>query len=589
MIKRRIEALRKFMKSNNLSAFIIPSTDPHISEYPAQHWECRQWISGFNGSAGTVVVTMEQAGLWTDSRYFLQAEQQLKDTSIELFKEGLTNTPSYTTWLCSILKPKDCVGFDGQVFTATEAKNLASSLMKYNIVISEEFDPFDIIWENRPKIPQNPIFLMPEEYSGESTIDKTKKIRTILESNKVDAIIVATLDTIAWLFNIRGNDVKCNPVAVAFAYISIDENVLFIDSNKLSSEIITSLKRQNVTIADYGKFYDFIGKSKNKICLDSSKATWKIYNEVKDRIALDITSPIDLLKSIKNETELNGFRNAMVRDGVALVRFFMWLEKSLENNKDIEELSIPPKLIEYRSHSESFVGESFDTISGYEANGAIVHYHVSKESSKKLKKEGLLLIDSGGQYFDGTTDITRTIALGSISTQMRKDFTNVLKGHIQLATAIFPKGTRGSQLDILARKALWDEGLNYLHGTGHGIGHFLNVHEGPQSIRMNENPTELKEGMVTSNEPGIYRSGEYGIRLENLIVTKHVTSTEFGDFLCFETITLFPFDINCIEKSLMTQKEIDWLNSYHKDVYNKLEIHLDENEKKWLKSKTNEI
>ena len=589
LIKKRLEALRVFMHSEKLSAFIIPSTDPHISEYPAKHWECRQWISGFDGSAGTIIVTMERAGLWTDSRYFSQAEQQLDGTTIELFKEGLPDTPTYIDWLSYTLKPKDVVGFDSCSFTATDAKKLISTLSQNDITINDEFDPFATIWEDRPEVPLNPIFLLPEVYSGESAISKIAKVHSFLNANKVDAIVIPTLDTIAWLFNIRGNDVKCNPVAVAFAYISTKGSVLFIDPRKLSSEINAYLKEQNVILADYNKFYDFIGRRTDKICLDSSKVTWKIFNEVKQKLTLDILSPIDLLKSKKNGTELSGFRNAMVKDGVALVRFFMWLEKALDNNENIEEYTIPSKLIEFRGLSDSFVGESFDTICGYQSNGAIVHYHVTPESSKKLEKKGLLLIDSGGQYFDGTTDITRTIALGPITDQMKKDFTNVLKGHIQLATAIFPKGTRGSQLDILARKALWDEGLNYLHGTGHGIGHFLNVHEGPQSIRMNENSTALEEGMVTSNEPGIYRVGEYGIRLENLIVTKHATSTPFGDFLCFETITLCPFDTTCLDKNLLTQKEIDWLNQYHKHVYDKLHANLEDNEKKWLKTKTNEI
>lgn len=589
MIKSRLEALRNFLRSKKLSAFIIPSTDPHISEYPASHWESRKWISGFDGSAGTIVVTLDKAGLWTDSRYFLQAEQQLKDSTIDLFKEGLPDTPSITKWLSTNLKSNDIVGFDGCVYTANDAKNLGENLEKSNILITGEFDPFDYIWKDRPEIPKNPIFILPEKYSGESTLEKTTKVREILNDLKVDAIVIPTLDTIAWLYNIRGNDVKCNPVAIAFAYLSMTENILFIDSKKLSSELIDYFKDQNVTLADYNKFYTYIHQSKDKICLDSAKVTAKIYNEVNEHIVLNIPSPIDLLKSVKNETELSGFRNAMIKDGVALVRFFIWLEKALQNDENIEEYTIPAKLIEFRGADPSFVGESFDTICGYESNGAIVHYHVSKDSSKKLEHHGLLLIDSGGQYFDGTTDITRTVALGSITEQMKKDFTNVLKGHIQLATAIFPKGTRGSQLDILARKALWDQGLNYLHGTGHGIGHFLNVHEGPQSIRMNENPTILQKGMVTSNEPGLYRANEYGIRLENLIVTKDVMSTYFGDFLGFETITLCPFDTNCIEKDLLTKNEIEWLNNYHQDVYAKLAKHLDKEEQKWLLAKTTKI
>lgn len=588
VILERLNKLRSFMKKNGLDAFIIPSTDAHLSEYPPTHWESRVWISGFTGSAGTIVVTASEAGLWTDSRYFLQAEEQLEGTSIQLFKEGLPTTPSFTQWLIDTLPAKSTVGIDGNVYIAQEAINLKSDLDRFDLRLNVDNDPFSVIWEDRPILPENPIFVLPEEYTGESAQSKIQRINQKLKKEGANSIIVDTLDTIAWIFNIRGNDVKCNPVAVAYAYISASETVLFINPKKVTTEVAEYLKNQGVILAEYYKFFDYISRLDEKICVDLNKVTFKILDAIKDKNTLLFApSPIDLMKSCKNDVELKGFRSAMHKDGVALVRFFMWLEKAVNNG--IEEIDIPAKLIEFRSKQDLFVGESFDTISGYGPNGAIVHYHVTKESSAKIKPEGLLLIDSGAQYFDGTTDITRTVAVGPLTEQMKKDYTLVLKGHIAIATAIYPQGTRGSQLDILARKALWNEGLNYLHGTGHGIGHFLNVHEGPQNIRLNENPTTLQIGMVTSNEPGLYRDGEYGIRLENLVATKKEMTTNFGDFYSFETLTLCPFDTRPIVKELLTKEEIEWFNNYHKMVFDELSPLLDTNEKEWLKNKTHAI
>lgn len=588
-IHLRLHALREYMSAQSIEAFIIPSTDAHLSEYPAKHWEARVWISDFTGSAGTVVVTKEKAGLWTDSRYFLQAEEQLRDSTITLYKEGLPETPSITDWLITELKAENTVGIDGGVFSAKEATLLIQSLKRHKIKVSTQYDPFDTIWINRPSIPENHIYVLPEEYSGESAYSKINRVRTILSKEGVKSIIVSTLDTIAWLFNIRGNDVKCNPVAVCFAYISDEETIIFTNPKKITYEVKEYLKKQNVTIADYDKFYSFISNLNETICVDSSKITWKTLETINKNELLDIASPIDLMKSQKNKVELQGFRNAMTKDGVALVKFLMWLETTISKQVPLEEIDIPSKLTEYRQQQKLYVGESFDTIAGYAGNGAIVHYHVTPESSKKIQNNNFLLIDSGAQYFDGTTDITRTLALGEPTVQMKQDYTLVLKGHIQLALAIFPKGTRGSQLDVLARKSLWEKGLNYLHGTGHGIGHFLNVHEGPQNIRMNENSTTLEIGMVTSNEPGLYRDGEYGIRLENLIVTQHETTTQFGDFYSFETITLCPFDTKAIDSQLLTVEEKRWLNAYHKKVFGTLSPFLTEEEKVWLKQKTNEL
>lgn len=588
-INKRLAALREFMGEKGLHAFIIPSTDSHLSEYPASHWASREWISGFTGSAGTVVVTREKAGLWTDSRYFLQGAKELEGADIELFKEGLPSTPSIEEWLTTELGKGEYVGIDGTVYAAKEAMNLTHKLNMKGLHLISDYDPFSKIWNDRPEIPTNTIFVLPEKYAGEAAHKKIARICDAVEKNGAESLLVASLDTIAWIFNIRGNDVKCNPVAVSYAYVSKEETVLFINPKKLTSEISDYLKAEGVTIAEYDKVFDYVSKLKTPVCLDANKVTFKLYNTIPDGCRIiDMPSPADLMKSIKNDTEVQGIRNAMERDGVALVHFFMWLEKAVPGG-NVTEIMIPEKLVEYRSQQKNFAGESFDTISGYGPNGAIVHYHVSNESSLPVKPEGLLLVDSGAQYFDGTTDITRTLAVGPLTDQMKKDYTMVLKGHINLATAIYPQGTRGSQLDILARKALWDEGLNYLHGTGHGIGHFLNVHEGPQNIRMNENPTTLQPGMVTSNEPGLYRAGQYGIRIENLIRTKHEMTTEFGDFYSFETLTLCPIDTTPIVKEMLTEKEIIWLNEYHKFVYDRLSPLLTEDEKQWLKEKTHEI
>ena len=589
IIHKRIVVLRKFMEEKGLHAFIIPSTDSHLSEYPASHWASRTWISGFTGSAGTVVVTREKAGLWTDSRYFLQATEQLEGTGIELFKDGLPQVPSIVEWLTSELGEGNSVGIDGSVYAAKEAFSLINKLNMKGLHVISDYDPFDSIWNDRPEIPKNLIFTLPEEYTGEPANKKIARVNASVEKAGAESLLVASLDTIAWIFNIRGNDVKCNPVAVCYTYISKKEAVLFIDPKKLTAETTDYLKSEGVTIAEYSKILDYVSKIKSSVCLDSNKVTLKLYNSIpSDCHIVDVSSPADLMKSIKNEAEIQGFNNALERDGVALTHFFMWLEKAVPAG-GVTEIMIPKKLTEYRSQQKNFVGESFDTISGYGPNGAIVHYNVSEESSLDVKPEGFLLVDSGGQYFDGTTDITRTIAVGPLTEQMKKDYTMVLKGHINLATAIYPQGTRGSQLDILARKALWDNGLNYLHGTGHGIGHFLNVHEGPQSIRMNENPTTLQIGMVTSNEPGLYRAGQYGIRIENLVLTQHETTTEFGDFYSFKTLTLCPIDKAPIIKKMLTDKEVEWFNLYHKFVYDRLSPLLNEEEKQWLKDKTDEI
>ena len=590
-IKERLADLRKFMEEKDLQAFIIPSTDPHLSEYPASHWASREWISGFTGSAGTVVVTFTAAGLWTDSRYFLQAAAQLENTGIDLFRDGLPTTPSIDKWLAEQLDGGSNVGIDGNVYAAKDAFDLTYKLNLKGLHLISSYDPFASIWNDRPEIPQNVLFEHPLKYAGERTSDKIKRLNNVLAEKSANGLLVASLDTIAWIFNIRGNDVHCNPVAVAYAYVSPKETVLFVNPRKLTSEVASYLKSEGVVIAEYEKIDSYVTNldKQTSVCLNGAKISFALFNKIpKECRIIDVPSPADWMKSIKNNAEINGFRDAMQRDGVALVKFLMWMEKAIPQG-GVTELSIVDTLASYRSKHPMFVGDSFDTIAGYAGNGAIVHYHVTAESSAAVKPEGLMLIDSGAQYLDGTTDITRTIAVGPLSQQMKEDYTMVLKGHIAIATAQFPEGTRGSQIDILARKALWEKGLNYLHGTGHGIGSFLNVHEGPQNIRTEENSTPLYPGMVTSNEPGLYRANQYGIRIENLILTKENATTEFGNFYGFETLTLCPIDTTPIVHEMLTANEIKWFNAYHVLVYELLSPSLDETEKSWLKEKTKAI
>lgn len=590
-IPQRLSALRKFMESKNLDIFVIPSTDPHLSEYPAATWESRKWISGFTGSAGTIVVTLKEAGLFTDSRYFLQGKTELENTGINLFKMGLPETPDMIDWIMEQTGANGKVGIDGMVYAASEAEMLKTRLKRKNIELVTHFDPFTEIWEDRPEIPKNEIFILPEEITGESAKSKIRRIVDSLKKEDADGMLMVTLDTIAWTFNMRGNDVDFNPVAVAYAYISENETVLFIDPDKLTSEVSHNLKQQGVKLAPYDNVFAYVENlpANSTLLITGSKINYRLLHTIPSGCTIvDVPSPADLMKSRKNQTELKGFRNAMLKDGIALVKFYMWLEKAVPAG-EVTEVTIAEKLREYRSLQPLYFGESFNTIAGYQGNGAIVHYHATPENHSKVEPKGLMLIDSGAQFMDGTTDITRTLALGEVTHQMKQDYTHVLKGHIQIATAIYPQGTRGSQLDVLARKALWDNCLHYSHGTGHGIGHFLNVHEGPQNIRLEENPVTLQPGMVTSNEPGLYRANEYGIRIENLIVTQEYHTNEFGTFYNFETITLCPIDTTPIDITLLTQKEIDWLNQYHTMVYDKLSNHLNDKEKAWLKEKTKPI
>lgn len=591
-IPERIAALREAMKQQKVDAYIIPSSDPHLSEYPADRWKSREWISGFTGSAGTIVVTADKAGLWTDSRYFLQAASQLEGSGIELYKLALPETPSITEFLLHELHTGQAVGLDGQTYSAAEASALANKLSRKEIKLDTSADLIEGIWKDRPAVPGNPIFEMPEALIGASVHEKLDLINNQLRSEGADCLILAALDEIAWTFNIRGTDVTYNPVVVSYAFVSEDESVLFIKPEKLTAEITEHLKKEGVTLAEYSMIQRYLSRlpENSRVFVDMNKTNVSLYDAIPGSCTIvEGISPANHLKSIKNETEIKGFQNAVVKDGVALTKFYIWLEKQMAEGAQVTEISAAEKLTALRAEQPQYIMDSFGTICGYAEHGAIVHYSATTETDATLKPEGLLLIDSGAQYLDGTTDITRTIALGEPTEQMKKDFTRVLKGTISLAKSKFPAGTRGSQIDILARKALWDSGINYLHGTGHGIGHCLNVHEGPQSIRMEENPVTLKPGMVISDEPAMYRTGEYGIRTENMILVREDSETEFGKFLGFDTLTLCFIDTSLIIIPMLSVREHAWLNKYHQMVYDKISPFLDEEEKAWLKEKTTEI
>ena len=585
-ITKRLSLLRDAMKQQGISACIIPGTDPHASEYIADFWKERVWISGFDGSAGTAVVTLTGAGLWTDSRYFLHAADQLEGTGIELMKQGLPETLEILPWLATQLKAGEKVGVNAQMFSVNGYSAMKSELNMSHLELVSIDLPAKV-WTDRPSLPLNPFFVFDAKYAGKSTTEKLTAVRSEMKKAFADVFVISGLDDIAWLFNIRGNDVTYNPVVIAYALVDAEKATLFIAPEKLTPETSAYLKAQGVTVAPYLVVYDELKQlpAAKAVLIDGGKLNQALFECIPAGCAIrNAMSPVFKLKSVKNEVEMNGVRLAMAKDGVALTRFFMWLEENL-NSGQLTEVSIDKKLYEFRSKQENFVGESFGTIAGYAAHGAIVHYSATDESASTLKPENIFLLDSGGQFLDGTTDITRTVALGTPTAQQKTDNTLVLKGHIALAKAIFPSGTRGSQLDILARKAMWDLGLNYGHGTGHGVGHFLNVHEGPQSIRMDENPTVLQPGMMLSNEPGMYRTNEYGIRIENLVQVIPAQKTEFGQFLKFETLTLFPIDQHLINFDMLNNSEIEWLNEYHQRVYDILSPKLNEYEREWLSKK----
>lgn len=592
-ISERIAALREAMKQHKIDAYIIPTSDPHMSEYPADCWKYREWISGFTGSAGTVVITADKAGLWTDSRYFLQASTQLEGTGIELFKMMLPETPTIPEFLVHELKEGQTVGLNGETYSLADARTLEKVLAGKEIKLNTNASLIDPIWKERPAIPEAPLFEMPVELSGKSVEDKLLDINKMLHKAGADCTILSALDEVAWTFNIRGTDVTYNPVAISYAFVSEKESVLFVNPKKLPAEMAEHLKKEGVTLADYGMLATFLSRlpERTRVFVDSKRTNVAIYNALPEScIQVEGISPANHLKSIKNETEIKGFRNAVLKDGIAMTKFYFWLEKMLKAGEKVTELSAAAKLTALRAEQPQYVMDSFASISSYGPHGAVVHYSPTPETDTELKTDSLYLLDSGAQYLDGTTDITRTIALcDEPSEQMKKDFTRALKGTIGIAKCKFPAGIRGCLIDAFARKALWDAGINYLHGTCHGIGHCLNVHEGPQSIRMEENPVILEPGMVMSDEPALYRPGEYGIRTENMVLIREDSETEFGKFLGFETLTLCYIDTKLVIPSMLSVREHAWLNKYHQMVYDLISPHLDEEEKAWLKEKTAEI
>lgn len=587
----RLLALRQAMQGAGVSAYIIPGTDPHASEYIADYWKEREWISGFDGSAGTAALTLSKAGLWTDSRYFLQGAEQLQGTDFQLMKQGESETLDIVPWLVSELKKGAKVGVNAEMFSVNAYADMKSKLALNDIELIS-IDLMKKVWTGRPGLPKNPFFVFDVKYAGKLTTEKLGELRTEMRKLHADVFVMSALDDIAWLFNIRGNDVDYNPVVIAYAVVDENSATLFVAPEKITDSTKQYLDDNQIVVKDYFAIHDELGgiDPSKTVLVDGDKLNQSLYEaipaECAKRMAL---SPVFKLKAVKNEVEMNGVRKAMIKDGIAVTRFFIWLEKTLKKGEHLTEMSISDKLRSFREDQPGFKGESFGTIAGYGSHGAVVHYKATPDSDAEIKKEGVLLLDSGGQYLDGTTDITRTVALGKPSKKVKHDYTMVLKGHIQLAMAKFPVNTRGSQLDILARKAMWDEGVNYGHGTGHGIGHFLNVHEGPQSIRMDENPVTLVPGMIISNEPGLYRTGKYGIRIENLIHVVPAEKTEFGQFLQFETLTLCYIDTKLIDVEMLTEKERKWLNDYHKRVYETLSVFISEKERKWLHKKTEEI
>lgn len=592
MIQDRLAALREVMRRESIDAFIFPSTDPHNGEYVPAHWEGRKWISGFDGSAGTAVVTMDKAALWTDSRYFIAAEEQLQGTEFKLMKERVEGTPTISQWLGMSLAHINgaVVGLDGYVNAANEVRGLAEELRRQGgITIRTNFDPLDIIWKDRPEIPLSTVVQHPLEYSGETAESKLQRIRTAVKRSGAEALLVTALDDIAWTLNLRGSDVHCNPVAVAYLLIDVEKTILYINKVKLAPSAADALKAAGVVVEDYGNVVEGLRHFEGyNILLDPNQVNYALFSAVSAKKVVEAASPVPYLKCVKNEAEIRGFHSAMLRDGVAMVKFLHWLKPAVEAGGQTE-LTVEKKLTSLRAEQPLFKGVSFDTIAAYQEHGAIVHYEATPETDVELKPRGFLLLDSGAQYLDGTTDITRTIPLGPVTEEQKKVYTLVLKGHIQLELCKFPNHASGTQLDILARQAMWKEGLNYMHGTGHGVGSYLNVHEGPHQIRMEWKPAPLQAGMTVTDEPGLYLAGKFGVRIENTLIVKDFIETEFGKFLQFESLTLCPIDLDCADLDMLTAEEKQWLNDYHEMVFEKLSPLLNDEEKEWLKTNTARI
>lgn len=591
IIEKRLAALREVMKQESIDAFIFPSTDPHNGEYVPEHWEGRKWISGFNGSAGTAVVTMNAAALWTDSRYFLAAAEQLEGTEFKLMKERVEGTPSIIKWLGQKLSfvSSPVVGIDGMVNSEASVEELIAGLRNEGgITVRTNFDPLERIWTDRPPVPQDKITVHPLEYAGETCASKLERIRARLKDMHAYGMLAAALDDIAWTLNLRGSDVHCNPVFVSYLLITPRRATLFVDSAKLTDDVREYLKGEGVDIADYNKVKDALAAySEYNILLDPCEINHTLFSAVRCEKVTQ-PSPIPYMKAVKNSAETEGFRRAMLRDGVALVKFLRWLKPAVKAGCETE-MSVDRKLTSLRAEQKLFKDISFDTIAAYQEHGAVVHYEATPETDVPLRPEGLILIDSGAQYLDGTTDITRTIALGDVTEEQKLVYTLVLKGHIQLELCKFPRGASGTQLDALARKDMWRYGFNYMHGTGHGVGSYLNVHEGPHQIRMEYKPAPLVEGMTVTDEPGIYLAGRFGVRIENTLLIVPYRDTELGSFLGFESFTLCPIDLAPVKKEMLLPEEKEWLNAYHRTVYDRLSPHLEGEDREWLASACAEI
>lgn len=588
----RLARLRELMRREKLSAFVFPSTDPHNGEYVPDHWKGREWVSGFNGSAGTVVVTGNAAALWTDSRYFIAAAQQLEGTGIELMKLKIPGTPTIAEWLGQQLI--DCqrpeVGIDGMVNSQASAEALIADLRSHGgITVRTNLDPLKTIWTDRPPIPQDLVSVHPLEYAGEDVKSKVSRIRKALRDLHADGMLMSALDDIAWTLNMRGTDVHCNPVFVSYLLISSNSVTLYINKVKLSHVVMAYLQDNGVSIDDYENVDKGLKSYPDyNILIDPDETCYTLARIAACQEVVRSKSPVPALKAVKNEAEIRGYRSAMLKDGIAMVKFLKWLKPAVQAGGQTE-LSVDRKLTSLRRQQPLFRDISFDTIAGYATHAAIVHYEATPETDIPLEPHGMILIDSGAQYQDGTTDITRTIALGPVSDYEKHVYTLVLKGHIQLAMCKFPKGAAGTQMDILARSAMWREGLNYLHGTGHGVGSYLNVHEGPHQFRMEWMPAPFVEGMTVTDEPGIYLPDRFGVRIENTMMVEKYKTTEFGEFLQFDALTLCPIDTAPIDVSMLSDEEVEWLNSYHRRVYDAIAPHVSMDEREWLREATKEI
>ncbi|WP_101474107.1 aminopeptidase P family protein [Fusobacterium sp.] len=589
-IADRVLKLRELMREKGIDVYIVPSADFHQSEYVGEYFKCREWISGFTGSAGTVVVTHEMAGLWTDGRYFIQAAKQLEGTGIQLFKMGEPGVPSFIEFIVENIKKGQCVGFDGKVMSVSQVNDLKSKFQE-DIKINSDYDLIDMLWTDRPDMASSKAFVLDIKYCGEDIQSKLSRIREALEKENCDINIISSLDDIAWIFNLRGNDVKNNPVNLAYAIITADKAILYIDDRKLDNSVEEYLYENHVDVREYLEIYEDaeLISSSEVVMMDFNKTNFTIYNRIKDVVKIiNRPNPSNLMKACKNEVELENLRKCHLRDGVAVTKFMHWLKNQVSQEK-ITEMSASEILEGFRKDQDLYIEPSFDTISAYGANAAMMHYKATKDSDATLKPYGLLLVDSGGQYYDGTTDITRTFVLGECSYEIKKHFTLVLKGMIKLSKAKFLYGATGTNLDILARQSLWEQGIDYKCGTGHGVGFLLNVHEGPQGIRFQYNSQRLEEGMNVTNEPGVYIEGSHGIRLENELIVQKDLKTEFGQFMKFETMTYVPLDLDGIIPELLSEDEKEFLNNYHRMVREKLSPYFDESEIDWLKEYTREI